>query len=454
MKKTLMIGVLLSSMVLVGQERPNYSNPVKIEQISSQLEESMPLSSANNEHLFFVRTMNKRGLFDKELGQQIWGAKKVNNSWESPEDSFEELNDLGNNAIVGISEDGNRRYIFNSIQTNRKLSKGLAMIEKDSNSQWVNLMQVDVPELTIGEGVYSFYVSRNERYIVFSQPIADNKIYKEDVFISYKQTDEKWSTPINLGEMINTSDNEISPFIAEDGQTLFFSSNGHNGLGGYDLFVSYRNGEKWTDWSTPINLGAPLNSAGFDAYLTINESGQAYFVSNRGQNNSDIYSTELTIGHTTKEEIKEDSLAADIVVVKELKEEKTTLVKSETKKESNTIDVVLKEDKIVTHEKLIVLFDLNRNELSNNAKEIISQQLPEIKKSNSISINGHTDTTGSDAINKQLSLARANAVKAFLNSKGVDESLMKVSGLGDKFPVATNETREGRILNRRVGISF
>ena len=83
-----------------------------------------------------------------------------------------------------------------------------------------------------------------------------------------------------MGEQINTEGYEISPFLSDDKQALFFASNGHPGYGNTDVFVSYRQDSSWTNWSNPENLGDGINSAGFDAYLTVSGDSQVFFVSN------------------------------------------------------------------------------------------------------------------------------------------------------------------------------
>ncbi len=115
------------------------------------------------------------------------------------------------------------------------------------------------------------------------------KLGNVDIYKSERKANGKWSIPLNLGKQINTPENEESPFLSEDGKTLYFASKGHGGYGGYDIYKStLKNGI----WSDCVNLGIPFNSSGDDIYLTINQNEtQGYFSSSRagGYGDMDIY---------------------------------------------------------------------------------------------------------------------------------------------------------------------
>ena len=113
---------------------------------------------------------------------------------------------------------------------------------------------------------------------------------EEDLYVSEKSS-SGWSNPVHMGNVINSTGFEISPFLSESKDTLFFSSNGMGGEGDADIFYSVRQGS-WTQWSVPVNLGAPINSAKFDAYFTYS-GGQVYWSSNRSNVRSDIYTASI-----------------------------------------------------------------------------------------------------------------------------------------------------------------
>ena len=118
----------------------------------------------------------------------------------------------------------------------------------------------------------------------------------EDIYVAYKNTDGTWTPPVNLGPPVNTRSSDRSPFIAADGRTLYFSSNGHPGFGGHDIFMS----RKLDDgtWSEPINLGIPINTPGDDGFLTIPARGDNIFYTRgreKGRGNRDIFETKLPL---------------------------------------------------------------------------------------------------------------------------------------------------------------
>ena len=109
----------------------------------------------------------------------------------------------------------------------------------------------------------------------------------EDIYVSFKQPEDSWSEPKNLGGTINTKFQEFTPFLAEDNKTLYFASNGHGGLGSRDIFVSRRLDDTWNNWSRPVNLGDTINTEGMELSLVIPPGGDyVYVVSTQ---NSDGY---------------------------------------------------------------------------------------------------------------------------------------------------------------------
>ena len=112
---------------------------------------------------------------------------------------------------------------------------------------------------------------------------------KEDLYISLKDDDGKWSAPQNLGTTINSPGYEISPFLSDDGTLLFFASDGHEGYGDADIYMSRRLYDSWDIWTEPINLGSQINSDAFDAYFFLHDEKEAFFASNRGGGLSNLY---------------------------------------------------------------------------------------------------------------------------------------------------------------------
>ena len=261
--------------------------PKKVEQVHSDAEESMPVVTSADDQFYFIRTQVSGRKKMNKSGQEIWVAEREGDSWGSPKKEDLKINDLANNAVIGTSADGSTIYLFNSLQTRHKLARGLGYMTKDSLGKWGEIKKITIPGFEIGDGYYAFYVTPDENTLLVSAAL-DTMAY-EDIYVSEK-IDGTWSALKSLGTTVNTSEIETSPFITADKKTLYFSSAGHGGYGETDLFKSTRTGAGWDQWSTPVNLGDKINSSAFDAYLVVSSDEKtAYFSSNRDGKYSDIY---------------------------------------------------------------------------------------------------------------------------------------------------------------------
>lgn len=326
-----------------------------------------------------------------------------------------------------------------------------------------------------------------------------------DIWKSEMSIDEKWTKAANLGPKINTAGNEKSPFIHTDSQTLYFSSNGLFGLGGYDIFYSkLQENKTWTD---PKNIGYPINTEGDDIGFIVSTDGRkAYFSSNRlkGKGGWDIFSFDLynearpekvmlVTGYLKDE--KGDELKDANVELKNTKTNKVSeamvdkisgkyaiAITVDTKRKDEFLMVVKKDGYAFTSEYIKPFEDekfekpakvdfevkpvkvgetikLNNIQFAyssssfDDASRIVLNNFAEFLEENptiKIAIYGHTDNTGTPKRNKSLSEERAKAVFDYLLISGIDAKRMKYKGFGQTKPLATNETPEGRALNRRT----
>jgi hypothetical protein len=251
-------------------------------EINSPAEESIPVFHPTRSELYFVRTFDRANRGD-ENDQDIW-LSEVNASIYTPAKSLSALNNKLNNAVLGFSHDGNRIYLLDAYGGKKDLVKGISFSSFENNS-WGTPEELKIPELSIQGSFYGFHINKSEDVIVLSYN-GPASLGEEDLYISVKENGN-WSAPQHLGNKINTNGFEISPFLSDSGDTLYFSSNGLGGEGDADIFYSIK-GANWTDWSKPKNLGKPFNSHGFDAYFTLN-NGRAYWSSNQDAEESDIY---------------------------------------------------------------------------------------------------------------------------------------------------------------------
>ena len=292
-----LVTALLYSSILFSQFKiPTFTAPTKVDALNSYAEESMPLPCKDGNRLFFLRTYLE-DMKGKTEGQDIWYSDRdENGNWGKPNSFLRANNPKVTNAVIGISKDASKVYVFQNEYKKKKIDLKLTYTSRIAKNQWSDLKKLDVPGLNLVDGYYSFYITPNEDILMISMAPADTNAF-EDLYVSLKGENDKWSELIYLGDVVNTPDYDVTPFLAKDKKTLYFASNGHGGLGESDIFVTYRLDNTWKNWTKPVNLGAPINSEGYDAYLAI-DNNEVFFTSNRNQDYSDIYYSQI------KEDIK------------------------------------------------------------------------------------------------------------------------------------------------------
>ena len=312
-----------------------------------------------------------------------------------------------------------------------------------------------------------------------------------------------FSEPVNLGKPINTSADEITPFFHPNGVTLYFSSSGHKGMGGEDLFYSTLNADG--SWSEPVNLGYPINTIDNEIGLIVNAMGdKAYIATNKkgGFGDMDLYWFEMPEALRPKPSVtyfkgrifdnNDNHPLAAVFELVDL-ETKKVIVSSTSDPSTGEFLVCLptnsryalnvSKDRYLFHsenftingeyskmqpyqkdvslkrievgESVVlknVFFDFNLSVLKPESQVeldklfVLLRQNPQMR----VEISGHTDNVGSEEHNLTLSENRAKAVFNYLVSKGIREDRMRFSGYGYSVPIAPNDTEEGRALNRRT----
>ncbi|KWW30177.1 MAG: OmpA/MotB domain-containing protein [bacterium P3] len=244
-----------------------------------------------------------------------------------------------------------------------------------------------------------------------------------DIWMS-RRVDGEWGTPVNLGPVINTAGHEAGPFIHYDGRTLYFSSTGHPGMGGSDLFVSRLQDDG--SWSEPENLGYPVNTEGDESRLVVSADGRtAYFASDQlgGYGKNDIYRFELPEPVRAAEmQCPVEIVSADTLSVGQHVTLENIFFKSGSAK--------LYEESFVELDKVAELLQLH----------------PALR----IELEGHTDNVGDEQANQLLSEQRAKAAYDYLRKRGIDPARISYRGYGESQPVSSNDTEEGRRQNRRT----
>ncbi len=323
-----------------------------------------------------------------------------------------------------------------------------------------------------------------------------------DIWKSELQADGKWGKPINLGDKINTPGDEFSPFIHPDNQTLYFSSDYHAGVGGFDLFYS----RKQTDGSfgTPVNLGYPINTPDDERSLIISADGKTgYYASNKlgGSGDFDLYQFELYeearpvpvtyMAGTVRDAATRRQLEADFelidletgeVMIRSFSDRTTgeflvaipvnrnyalnvskngylfysenfslKEVKYQVEPYRKNVDLIpVKTDESIVMKN--IFFETGSAELKSESRVELNKLLTLLNQNPTmkVEISGHTDNVGSKDLNLKLSENRAKSVVDFLINAGIDRSRLSSKGYGDSKPIDDNNTPEGRANNRRT----
>ncbi len=333
--------------------------------------------------------------------------------------------------------------------------------------------------------------------------VARDGIKSMDIWTTTMQDDGSWSRPTKLGDNINTPQQEESVQIHPDGHTLYFSSNGHPGFGGLDIFMSRKQSDG--SWGPALNLGYPINTGADENSILVNAQGDvAYFASDRpgGMGDLDLYGFELYpearplpvtyIRGRVHDKLTDAPVEADVQLFDLATSELATGAYSDPKtgeflvclpsgrsyalnasaegylffsqnydvasgtgKEPITLDVPLS---ALTAGSTIALRNIFFNTASYDllpASNTELDKLVTLLKTNPtlrIELGGHTDNVGADAANLTLSDQRAQAVRNYVIGKGIDGDRITAKGYGETMPVATNDTEEGRAQNRRTEV--
>lgn len=252
--------------------------------VNSIAAEIAPVFSKESKTLYYTRMNDPEsigGMNDQDIWSSEWNGEKI----YAQGTDYKSLNNKLNNSIVGFNTDESTVYLMNSYEGKKDMKKGISFANK-KGSGWGSPKEIVISGLDIEGDFYGFHVNKAGDAILISYD-GPNSLGSEDLYVSTLKNDS-WSSPMHLGPTINSSGFEMSPFLSENSDTLYFSTDGRGGEGEADIFYSVRTSSLWTDWSTPINLGSKINSPKFDAYFTISE-GFFYWSSNRDSERSDIY---------------------------------------------------------------------------------------------------------------------------------------------------------------------
>jgi outer membrane protein OmpA-like peptidoglycan-associated protein/Tol biopolymer transport system component len=259
--------------------------------INSSEHDYSPTVTADGRTMFFVsRRPGGLGNDDFYMSKSPEGD---DTTWGKPV-NVTEINTKVEDGAASIAADGQTIYFATARNTTVKADVNLWVATLEGTT-WKNLHEVGAPVNTTSWESQPSIAPDGKRLFFASNragKIGNEENKNVDIFVSHMLADGRWSDPVNLGSKINTGKYDASPFIATDGTTLYFCSDGHGGLGGKDIFRSEWKGPSDTDWTDPEPLPAPINSSADDMFLTVPASGNVlFFASNRagGSGQLDLY---------------------------------------------------------------------------------------------------------------------------------------------------------------------
>ena len=245
--------------------------------INSKAREVAPIISNDGKKLFFTREAHN-GNNGKNKLQDLWVAElNKENKWSKAQNIGSPINTDEHNALVAISLDGKTLYLLNVYLPDNKFKPGLSK-SKFQNGKWDFPKEVKIKDYYTTSSYTEFSISPNQKVLVLAAQRKDT-FGQKDLYISFLENDSTWSKPINLGNTVNTSENENTPFLAADSKTLYFSTSGFPGYGDNDIFMTRRLDSTWTNWSEPLNLGNTINTPKWDGYFTVSAAGDYAYTS-------------------------------------------------------------------------------------------------------------------------------------------------------------------------------
>ncbi len=485
-------------------------NPIKgkihnLEAVNSECSEYSSMISADENMLIFTsRRENTKGgdvdPFDLEFYEDIYFSNKIDNIWTAPEPISGRLNTGKHDSNAGLSFDGKKLYIYRSNNNGDLFESNL------TDNSWSSPKPISEPiNSKYTETSIAFSADGKTVYFVSNRP---NGKGGKDIWTCKINEDNTFGKAINLGEPINTKFDEDGVFIHPNGKTIFFSSKGHNTMGNYDIFKS--NLDSTGQWTTPENIGYPINSTNDDISFFLSANGKTgYFssIKENGLGNKDIYYInfdETDVGKTdanltlVKGRILDAKTKEPLSAKIEIVNNKTQTIDANFTSDQTTGEFIISlvsginyglsiekngylfyslnfdlvdstnfneivlevglPDTCVNSSTVMrnIFFDYGKTILKTESKHEIEKVYNLLKKypTMKLEISGHTDNVSSLRFNQKLSINRAKAVAKFLIDMGIEKNRLVTTGYAFSCPIADNSTIEGQRQNRRVELKI
>lgn len=454
-----------------------------------------PVLTADETQVVFTRRRSAAPDADEDL---VVSTQESHGHWSSPKSISEKINTSENEGTCTISADG-RTLIFTSCGGRRGFGNCDLFQSQKTGNEWSTPVNMGA---AVNSAAWESQpsLSADGRVLYF---VSDRKggIGGRDLYVSYRLDDGKWTKGENLGKVINTVYDEISPFIHASNQVLFFSSNGRPGFGGYDV---YRSEKTESGWGDPSNFGYPINNHQdqFSMFVTA-DGARAYYAHEEEGKRNTSYLYQFDVPEALRIKFKSNvvkgvvrdrqtgqPVKARIELFDLRKNELVSWVQSDSltgaylivlnqgsdyalfssaqdylfnsanfnyesawQTEPVAMDILL--DRVAKGKSVVlqnIFFEFNSYELGEKSKTELEKVARFLQANSSlqVEIGGHTDNVGSEPYNQMLSKNRALSVANFLIQAGIDKNRVVPKGYGSQKPLKSNDTEENRQQNRRI----
>jgi len=508
MSTTGYISAIVSAMlVVVAPARSQGPSPDEAPAFTDRPEIKITSLETNSDHddfapvplkgaLLLYYTSTASTAFSGSGQQNIWTAERGNTGWSGIRPAGDSLGFGDQVGSATLTPDGNFMIFAayrwdNDVDANLPIGRTDLYSAERVNGEWTNVRN-------LGPGVNSEHwdsqpwLSSDGRTLYFSSDRPGGR-GGTDIYISHR-TASGWSAPANVGLPVNSALDELTPSLSPDNRLLFFSSNGHGGVGGHDLFVVKGGDEAWSGLE---NLGTPINSAANEHYYaSIPNSKNALFSSDRSGNLDNYIAFPnpfppealVTVSGKVIDARSRGPVAASITVTDLSSGEVVSTFRTDGANGEYYVILTRGRRYSITAEapdyifysdeysvpptaggadlkkdielfrtsggttRLLVYFDFDRADLKNESKPDLNRGIRFLQENPTIRVEiaGHTDSLGTDAYNNRLSQQRAESVRSYLIQGGIDAARVIARGYGEAQPIADNGTDDGRARNRRV----
>ncbi len=458
----------------------------------------VPVINLYGDRLYFDRKEHPGNIAAIRDQDDIWySSKNENGAWQEPVRIPHPINSPRSDVLFSISPDGSSALAYGTQFTD----SGFVMLKKNGKG-WEFDHKLEIKNYYNKSDYFYGYLSADGNKLFLSLQ-RDDGFGGHDIYISKRIDSVTWGTPQNLGPDINTQGTDAAPFLAFDGVTLYFSSDGIDEDGKMDLYMSRRQDDSWEKWSKPVNLGPSVNSEedeksiyltalGDSAYVvswdTVNRRRGIYKVCIPEEMRPEPYViVEGTVFVEENGETKLFDKPAQVFLINRDNEEITansnpengTFIIIDNSNDGHIIPFVtypgyecgrtctveekffeepqfyaleshLKkcEERSIAGVLSIGYFETDSSVLNEDFKDKTASELSEIDNKSGLKfiVTGYADERGTDEYNKNLSRLRAENAAGYLSSLGIDRKNIEIRAMGESNPVSDQLSQNRRVV--------